>query len=74
MGRGAPRNLPPNFSPGSRGGSWGRGGRGGRGGGRGGKQGGNSKFLTYERAILYFLMKEDILGEVVAAAVVDSRP
>ena len=52
VGRGAPRNLPPNFSPGPRGGggggggSWGRGGRGGRGGGRGGhggKQGGNSK-------------------------------
>ena len=46
VGRGSPRNLPPNFSPGSRGGSWGRGGRGGRGGGRGGgygKQGG-SKF------------------------------
>lgn len=45
VGRGAPRNLPPNFSPGPRGGgSWGRGGRGGRGGGRGGnRQGGNSK-------------------------------
>lgn len=43
VGRGAPRNLPPSFSPSPRGGSWGRGGRGGRGGGRGGKQGGNSK-------------------------------
>ncbi|XP_065912841.1 heterogeneous nuclear ribonucleoprotein K homolog [Dysidea avara] len=34
VGRGSPRNLPPNFSPGPRGGGWG--GRGGRGRGRGG--------------------------------------
>lgn len=54
VGRGSPRNLPPNFSPGSRGGSWGRGGR-GRGGGRGGNYGkqGGSKFQSKQGKQLF---------------------
>ena len=78
VGRGAPRNLPPNFSPGPRGGgggSWGRGGRGGRGGGRGGhagKQGGNSKLWSKAtKQVVHFMPLKDIL--VAAAGVVDSH-
>jgi len=48
VGRGSPRNLPPNFSPGPRGGGGGGwGGRGGRGRGRGGGRGDGGGSKSY---------------------------